>query len=96
VAHAVPFDMGIPRVSSILKLGERRDREQTLEDKVASVRALMDERAPGRRANRARAQAAATGSGAATPSSHASTVARSSSKPVRGSSATTAWVSSRQ
>jgi uncharacterized protein (TIGR00106 family) len=41
--HAVPFDMGIPRVYSILKLDERRDREQTLEDKVASVRALLDD-----------------------------------------------------
>ena len=41
--HAVPFDMGIPRVYSILKLDERRDREQTLDDKVASVQALLDE-----------------------------------------------------
>jgi uncharacterized protein (TIGR00106 family) len=41
--HAVPFEMGIPRVYSILKLDERRDREQTLEDKVTSVRALLDE-----------------------------------------------------
>jgi uncharacterized protein (TIGR00106 family) len=41
--HAVPFDMGIPRVYSVLKLDERRDREQTLEDKVASVQALLDE-----------------------------------------------------
>jgi uncharacterized protein (TIGR00106 family) len=40
--HAVPFEMGIPRVYSILKLDERRDREQTLEDKVASVQALLD------------------------------------------------------
>jgi uncharacterized protein (TIGR00106 family) len=39
--HAVPFDMGIPRVYSILKLDERRDREQTLEDKVESVRRLL-------------------------------------------------------
>jgi uncharacterized protein (TIGR00106 family) len=41
--HAVPFDMGIPRVYSILKLDERRDREQTLEDKVTSVQTLLDE-----------------------------------------------------
>ncbi len=41
--HAVPFEMGIPRVYSVLKLDERRDREQTLDDKVASVRALLDE-----------------------------------------------------
>jgi len=40
--NAVPFEMGIPRVYSILKLDERRDREQTLEDKVSSVQALLD------------------------------------------------------
>ncbi len=45
--HAVPFDMGIPRVYTILKLDERRDRaDQTLADKVESVRARLrdDER----------------------------------------------------
>jgi len=36
--HAVPFEMGIPRVYTVLKLDERRDREQTLQDKVDSVR----------------------------------------------------------
>jgi uncharacterized protein (TIGR00106 family) len=36
--HAVPFELGIPRVYTVLKLDERRDREQTLEDKVESVR----------------------------------------------------------
>jgi uncharacterized protein (TIGR00106 family) len=36
--HAVPFEKGIPRVYSILKLDERRDRPgQTLDDKVRSV-----------------------------------------------------------
>ena len=36
--HAVPFEQGAPRVYTVLKLDERRDRpEQTLEDKVASV-----------------------------------------------------------
>ena len=36
--HAVPFDQGIPRVYTVLKLDERRDRPgQTLEDKVRSV-----------------------------------------------------------
>ena len=39
--HAVPFEMGIPRVYSILKLDELRDREQTLEDKVSSVERLL-------------------------------------------------------
>ena len=41
--HAVPFEMGIPRVYSILKLDERRDREQTLDDKVASVERLLED-----------------------------------------------------
>jgi uncharacterized protein (TIGR00106 family) len=40
--HAVPFELGIPRVYTVLKLDERRDREQTLEDKVESVRRLLD------------------------------------------------------
>jgi len=40
--HAVPFEQGIPRVYTVLKLDERRDRpEQTLEDKVASVQRLL-------------------------------------------------------
>jgi uncharacterized protein (TIGR00106 family) len=40
--HAVPFEMGLPRVYTVLKLDERRDREQTLEDKVASVRRRLE------------------------------------------------------
>jgi uncharacterized protein (TIGR00106 family) len=39
--HAVPFGMGIPRVYTVLKLDERRDKAQTLEDKVASVQRLL-------------------------------------------------------
>jgi uncharacterized protein (TIGR00106 family) len=39
--HAVPFELGIPRVYTVLKLDERRDKEQTLDDKVASVRRLL-------------------------------------------------------
>jgi uncharacterized protein (TIGR00106 family) len=36
--HAVPFDQGAPRVYTVLKLDERRDRpDQTLDDKVRSV-----------------------------------------------------------
>ena len=42
--HAVPFEEGIPRVYTVLKLDERRDRpEQTLDDKVRSVEDLLDE-----------------------------------------------------
>ena len=40
--HAVPFEMGLPHVYSILKLDERRDRAQSLDDKVASVQRLLD------------------------------------------------------
>jgi uncharacterized protein (TIGR00106 family) len=36
--HAVPFEQGIPRVYTVLKLDERHDRpDQTLADKVKSV-----------------------------------------------------------
>lgn len=36
--HAIPFELGIPRVYTVLKLDERRDKpEQTLDDKVRSV-----------------------------------------------------------
>ena len=42
--HALPFEQGIPRVYSVLKLDERRDRpDQTLDDKVASVERLLHE-----------------------------------------------------
>jgi uncharacterized protein (TIGR00106 family) len=36
--HAVPFEMGIERVYSVLKLDERQDKpDQSLDDKVRSV-----------------------------------------------------------
>ena len=35
--HRVPFDLGLPRAYTVLKLDERRDKEQTLDDKVRSV-----------------------------------------------------------
>jgi len=36
--HAVPFEQGAPRVYTVLKLDERRDRPgQTLDDKVRAV-----------------------------------------------------------
>ncbi|HEY4098891.1 MAG TPA: MTH1187 family thiamine-binding protein [Baekduia sp.] len=42
--HAVPFELGLPRVYTVLKLDERRDRPgQTLEDKVASVERVLAE-----------------------------------------------------
>jgi uncharacterized protein (TIGR00106 family) len=42
--HRVPFDLGLPRAYTVLKLDERRDKEQTLEDKVSSVRDLLEEK----------------------------------------------------
>lgn len=36
--HALPFDAGIPRVYTVLKVDQRTDKEQTLETKVDSVR----------------------------------------------------------
>jgi uncharacterized protein (TIGR00106 family) len=42
--HALPFEQDIPRVYTILKLDERRDRpEQTLDDKVRSVERKLSE-----------------------------------------------------
>ena len=39
--HAVPFDQGVPRVYTVLKLDERRDRPgQSLADQVRSVEDL--------------------------------------------------------
>ena len=36
--HAVPFEQGVPRVYTVLKLDERRDKpQQTLDDKVRAV-----------------------------------------------------------
>ena len=44
--HAVPFELGVPRVYTVLKLDERRDRVQTLDDKVASVQRLLGDDEP--------------------------------------------------
>jgi uncharacterized protein (TIGR00106 family) len=41
--HRVPFELGLPRVYTVLKLDERRDREQGLDDKVRSVEERLAE-----------------------------------------------------
>jgi len=41
--HAVPFEQGIPRVYTVLKLDERRDKEQSLADKVRSVEERLED-----------------------------------------------------
>jgi uncharacterized protein (TIGR00106 family) len=35
--HAVPFELDVQRVYTVLKLDERRDKAQTLADKVTAV-----------------------------------------------------------
>lgn len=39
--HAVPFELGLPRVYTVLKLDERRDKPQSLAGKVDSVTRLL-------------------------------------------------------
>ena len=41
--HRVPFEMGLPRVYTVLKIDERRDKEQTLSDKVRSVEERLED-----------------------------------------------------
>jgi uncharacterized protein (TIGR00106 family) len=40
--HRVPFELGLPRVYTVLKLDDRRDKEQTLDDKVRSVEERLE------------------------------------------------------
>ena len=35
--HSIPFESGIPRVYTVLKIDQRTDKDQTLESKVHSV-----------------------------------------------------------
>jgi len=41
--HEVVHAMGAPRITTTLKLGTRTDREQHMDDKVASVETLLGE-----------------------------------------------------
>jgi uncharacterized protein (TIGR00106 family) len=44
--HRVPLELGLPRVYTVLKLDERRDKpDQTLDDKVRSVERRLRRRA---------------------------------------------------
>jgi uncharacterized protein (TIGR00106 family) len=43
--HEVVHDMGAPRITTTLKFGTRIDRDQTMEDKVESVRQKLEEEA---------------------------------------------------
>jgi len=39
--HQVPFEAGIPRVYTVLKVDQRTDKDQTLDSKVESVAARL-------------------------------------------------------
>ena len=41
--HRVPFEMGLQRVYTVLKLDDRRDKEQSLSDKVRSVESRLED-----------------------------------------------------
>jgi uncharacterized protein (TIGR00106 family) len=41
--HEVLHEMGAPRVATNVRIGTRVDREQTMEDKLASVRCKLSE-----------------------------------------------------
>jgi len=42
--HEVLHEMGVPRISTVLKLGTRIDRDQSMEDKVRSVSEKLQDR----------------------------------------------------
>lgn len=39
--HQAPFDEGIPRVYTVITIDERRDKELTLDGKVAAVKSIL-------------------------------------------------------
>ncbi|AVR88179.1 MTH1187 family thiamine-binding protein [Thauera aromatica] len=39
--HEVVHEMGAPRITSTIRLGTRTDREQSMEDKIASVECAL-------------------------------------------------------
>ena len=41
--HEVLHDMGVPRISTVIKAGTRVDREQSMDDKLHSVQAKLSE-----------------------------------------------------
>ncbi len=44
--HEVLHAMGAPRISTVIKAGTRVDKPQTMDDKIASVRAKLREEFP--------------------------------------------------
>ena len=42
LCHQTLHDMGVPRISSSIRLGTRVDRKQTMDDKIRSVREKLE------------------------------------------------------
>jgi uncharacterized protein (TIGR00106 family) len=40
--HETLHEMGVPRISTVIKVGTRTDKAQTMEDKVASVQSKLE------------------------------------------------------
>jgi len=41
--HEVVHEMGAPRITTSMRLGTRTDREQTMDDKIQSVKSRLEE-----------------------------------------------------
>lgn len=41
--HEIIHQMGAPRISTVIKVGTRTDRDQTLNDKIESVKAKLED-----------------------------------------------------
>ena len=44
--HETLHNMGVPRITSSIKVGTRTDKEQSMEDKITSVQDKLDSKAP--------------------------------------------------
>lgn len=44
--HEILHDMGVPRITSSIKVGTRTDKEQGMEDKISSVKNKLAEKNP--------------------------------------------------
>lgn len=43
LCHEVVHEMGAPRITTSMRLGTRTDREQTMDDKIQSVKSRLEE-----------------------------------------------------
>jgi uncharacterized protein (TIGR00106 family) len=47
--HEVLHEMGVPRISTVIKVGTRTDKAQTMGDKIDSVESKLNDGKPGNR-----------------------------------------------